>query len=112
MTDPLLARTAAAIDLRPAGIWASAVRAFEAAMGQPEAVFVPTGCMVGPDGYCSPLVSTRVLNRNPNPLVLSYKASCDAASGISARLYCVALLESLHAARPRHRLVGRCRLSL
>ena len=48
LSDPLLARTAAAIDLRPAGIWASAVRAFEAVMGQDEAVFVPTGCMAGP----------------------------------------------------------------
>jgi hypothetical protein len=55
--------TAAAMDLRPGGLWGFAGRAFDIVMGRPEAVFVPTGSM--------------------------------------------ALLEALHAALPRHRLVGR-----
>ena len=62
LTDPLLARTAAAMELRPGGAWGAARRAFDALTGRPEAVFVPTGSM--------------------------------------------ALLEALHAARPRHRLIA------
>ena len=62
LTDPLLARTSAAMELRPGGLWEAARRALDAVTGRPEIVYVPTGSM--------------------------------------------ALLEALHATRPRHRLIA------